>query len=201
MQENPKIDWATDRVITEKNGTVYTLPCYHQCLNNLEDQERLTTKEINFIRAKVAQKRIQQGASDDRVFLGLIRKVDEGIEDDAINGPFDLEKLRRPDLPSVIWEVWETYSDVFLSELPKGVPPVRMGHEFKIDLEDETPPIHKPLYKLSPLELTEAKNHIQEMLEHECIRPSDSPYGPVLFIPKKDGNLRFCIDLEGCTRT
>ena len=54
-----------------------------------------------------------------------------------------------------------------------------MGHEFKIDL----------LYKLSPLELTEAKNQIKEMLEHEFIRPSDSPYGaPVLFVPKKDGS-------------
>ena len=60
-----------------------------------------------------------------------------------------------------------------------------MGHEFKIDLEDETPPIHRPLYKLSPLELTEAKNQIQEMLEHEFICPSDSPYGaPILFVPK-----------------
>ena len=32
------------------------------------------------------------------------------------------------------------------------------------------------------------------MLEHEFIRPSDSPYGaPMLFIPKKDGGLQFCI--------
>ena len=70
-----------------------------------------------------------------------------------------------------------------------------MGHEFKIDLEGETPPIHRPLYKLSPLELTKAKNQIQEMLEHEFIRPSDSPYGaPVLFVPKKDASLRLCID-------
>ena len=43
------------------------------------------------------------------------------------------------------------------------------------DLEEETPPIHRPLYKLSPLELTEAKNQIQEMLEHEFIRPSRFP--------------------------
>ena len=97
--------------------------------------------------------------------------------------------------PLAIWEVLETYSDVFPSELPKGVPPVRMGHEFKIDLGDQTPPIHRPHYKLSPLELTEAKIQIQEMLEYEFIHPSDSPYGaPVLFVPKKDGSLRFCTD-------
>ena len=141
------------------------------------------------------KKQIQRQTSDNKVFLGLIRKVEEGTEDDTIGGPSDVEKLRRPDLPSAISEVLETYSDVFPSELPKGVPPVRMGHEFKIDLEDETPPIHRPLYKLSPLELIETKNQIQEMLEHEFIRPSDSPYGaPMLFVPKKDGSLWFCIN-------
>ena len=77
----------------ERNGSEYTLPCYRQCLNNLEDQERLTAKEINFISAKAVQKQIQRGSSDDRVFLGLIRKVDEGTEDDAIGGPSDVENL------------------------------------------------------------------------------------------------------------
>ena len=56
-------------------------------------------------------------------------------------------------------------------------------------------PNDKPLYRVSPLELTEAKNQIQEMLEHEFIRPSDSPYGaPIFFVPNKDDNLQFCID-------
>ena len=138
---------------------------------------------------------MQRGSSDDRVFLGLIRKVDEGTEDEALGRPSDVEKLRRPDLSTAICEVLEAYSDVFPSDLPKDVPPVCMGHEFNIDFEDETPPIHQPLYKRSPLELTKAKNQIEEMLEHEFIRPSDSPYGaPVLFVPKKDGSLRFCID-------
>ena len=48
---------------------------------------------------------------------------------------------------------------------------------------------------MSPLELEEAKNQIESMLEHGFVRPSDSPYGAlVLFIPKKDGSLRFCSD-------
>ena len=70
-----------------------------------------------------------------------------------------------------------------------------MGHEFKIDLEDDTPLVHKSLYKLSQLEREEAHKQIQHMLEHGFIRPSDSQYGaPVLFAPKKDSGLWFCID-------
>ena len=70
-----------------------------------------------------------------------------------------------------------------------------MGHEFKIELEDDTAPIHRPIYKLSPLELEEARKQIQYMLENRYIRPSISPYGALaLFAPKKDGGLRFCID-------
>ena len=72
---------------------------------------------------------------------------------------------------------------------------MRKGHKFKIDLEDDTPPVHRPIYKLSPLELDEAKKQIQYMTEKGFIRPSDSPYGaPILFVPKADGGLRFYID-------
>ena len=46
-----------------------------------------------------------------------------------------------------------------------------MGHEFKIDLEPDTAPIHRPIYKLSPLELQEAKTQIDSMLEHGFIPP------------------------------
>ena len=72
---------------------------------------------------------------------------------------------------------------------------MRQGDEFRIDLEDDVPPVHRPLYKMSPLKLEEAKKRIASMPEHGFVRPSDSPYGaPVLFVPKKDGSLRFCID-------
>ena len=106
-----------------------------------------------------------------------------------------MEKTIHQDTPEAIKAVLHEYQDVFPMDLPAGLPPVRMGHEFKIELEDDTPPVHRPMYKLSPLELEEAKKQIDYMLEHGYIRPSNSPYGaPVLFAPKKDGSLRFCID-------
>ena len=62
--------------------------------------------------------------------MGLIWKVDDPRTREAnVGAPSDVEKLRRPDLPTFIWEVLKRYEDVFPSELPKGVPPARMGHE------------------------------------------------------------------------
>ena len=80
MKENPKIDRPIGRVTVERDGTVYTMPCYLQCLNKPEDREdeKSDAKEISFISAKAIQRRMRQGLSSDRVFLGLIRKVDEG---------------------------------------------------------------------------------------------------------------------------
>jgi hypothetical protein len=46
-------------------------------------------------------------------------------------------------------------------------------------------------------ELTELKIQLQELLDKEYIRPSVSPWGaPVLFVKKKYGNLRLCIDYQ-----
>ena len=90
-------------------------------------------------------------------------------------------------MPPEIKAVLEEYDDVFPDDLPLGLPPLRRGFEFKIELEDDTHLVHRPIYKFNPLELQKAKEQIQSMLEHGFIRPSQSPYGaPVLFAPKKD---------------
>ena len=101
----------------------------------------------------------------------------------------------REDMLECIKVVLKEYDDIFPQDLPLGLPLVKMGHEFRIDLEDDTPPVHRPLYKLSSLELEEAHKQIQYMLDHGSIRPSESLYGRlVLFAPKKNGGLWFCID-------
>lgn len=48
---------------------------------------------------------------------------------------------------------------------------------------------------MAPAELKELKTQLQELLDKGFIRPSTSPWGaPVLFVKKKDGTLRLCID-------
>ncbi|KAL0537248.1 hypothetical protein IC582_026223 [Cucumis melo] len=85
------------------------------------------------------------------------------------------------------------YPDVFPEELP-GLPPHREV-EFAIELEPGTVPISRAPYRMAPTELKELKVQLQELLDKGFIRPSVSPWGaPVLFVKKKDGSMRLCID-------
>jgi len=91
------------------------------------------------------------------------------------------------------------FSDVFPEELP-GLPPDR-EIEFSIDLLPETRPISKAPYRMAPAELKELKLQLQELLDKGFIKPSISPWGaPVLFVKKKDGTMRLCIDYRQLNR-
>ncbi|CAL1353211.1 unnamed protein product [Linum trigynum] len=85
------------------------------------------------------------------------------------------------------------YPEVFPEDLP-GLPPQREV-EFDIEVIPGTAPISIPPYRMAPVELKELKEQLQELLEKGFIRPSVSPWGaPVLFVKKKDGSMRLCID-------
>ena len=58
-----------------------------------------------------------------------------------------------------------------------------------------TAPISLPPYRMAPAELKELKAQLQELVDGGFIRPSISLWGaPVLFVKKKDGTWRLCID-------
>jgi hypothetical protein len=85
------------------------------------------------------------------------------------------------------------FADVFPDEL-SGMPPDREV-EFVIELQPGTAPIFKRPYRMPPKELAELKTQLQELLDKGYIRPSSSPWGcPTLFVKKKDGSLRLCVD-------
>jgi hypothetical protein len=85
------------------------------------------------------------------------------------------------------------FPDVFREELP-GMPPDREV-EFVIDLLPRTTPISKRSYRMSVEELKELKKQLTELQEAGYIPPSSSPWGAsVLFVQKKDGSQRMCVD-------
>ena len=73
------------------------------------------------------------------------------------------------DLPKEIEVVLKEFEDIFPMDLLLGLPPIHKGYKFKIDLEDDAPQVHRPIYKLIPLELEEERKQIEYMLEHGFI--------------------------------
>ena len=99
------------------------------------------------------------------------------------------------DLPRVVCE----YEDVFLDELP-GLPLQRVV-DFGIELHPGTSPISMTPHRMAPVELQELRVPLQELLNKGFIRLSTSPWGDrVLFVKKKDKNLRPCIDYRQLNR-
>ncbi|KAJ9556097.1 hypothetical protein OSB04_010711 [Centaurea solstitialis] len=100
-------------------------------------------------------------------------------------------KLSVADVPVV-----SEFPDVFPEDLP-GLPPDRQI-EFGIDLVPGAAPIARVPYRLAPPKLQELSEQLQELSGKEFIRPSSSPWGaPILFVKKKDGSHRMCIDYRG----
>ncbi|GJY20730.1 putative reverse transcriptase domain-containing protein [Tanacetum coccineum] len=98
------------------------------------------------------------------------------------------KEKRLEDVPVI-----RDFPEVFPDDLP-GLPPPRQV-EFKIELVPGAAPVARAPYRLAPSEMKELANQLQELSEKGFIRPSSSPWGaPVLFVKKKDGSFRMCID-------
>ena len=104
-----------------------------------------------------------------------------------------------PDLSNVPSEYHE-FADVFSKTKAEVLPPHR-SYDLKINLEEGAQPPVGPIYSLSALEQEALKEFIEENLNTDFIRPTSSLYGaPVLFVKKKDGSLRLCVDFCGLNR-
>ena len=96
--------------------------------------------------------------------------------------------MRSPRIPVI-----KEFPDVFLKELT-GMPLEREVN-LAIKIVPGTVPVSRAPYRMAPTELKELKVQLQELLDKGFVRPSVSPWGaPVLFVKKKDGTLRMCID-------
>ncbi|KAJ9567489.1 hypothetical protein OSB04_003455 [Centaurea solstitialis] len=134
----------------------------------------------SFCSVAKARKYIQRGCTGFLVYA---------MEDQAKE-----RKLSVADVPIV-----SEFPDVFPEDLP-GLPPDRQI-EFGIDLVPGAAPIARAPYRLAPPELQELSEQLQELSGKGFIRPSSSPWGaPILFVKKKDGSHRMCIDYRGLNK-
>ncbi|GJU87908.1 putative reverse transcriptase domain-containing protein [Tanacetum coccineum] len=98
------------------------------------------------------------------------------------------KEKRLEDVPVI-----RDFPKVFPDDL-SGLPPPRQV-EFRIDLIPGAAPIARAPYRLAPSEMRELSVQLQELLEKGFILPSSSPWGaPELFVKKKYGSFRMCID-------
>jgi hypothetical protein len=103
-------------------------------------------------------------------------------------------------LTSVRAATLAAYRDVFPDALPDGLPPSREV-DHRIELVPGSSPPSRPTIRLSATELAELKKQLIELEAAGFIRPSKSPFGaPILFVKKKDGTMRMCIDYRALNR-
>ncbi|GJW06854.1 putative reverse transcriptase domain-containing protein [Tanacetum coccineum] len=131
---------------------------------------------LNIISCTKTQKYMQKGFP---IFLAHVTAKE--IKDKS-------EKERLKGVPIV-----RDFPEVFPEDL-SGLPPTRQV-EFQIDLVPGVASIARAPYRLAPSERKELSEQLKELSDKGFIRPSSSPWGaPVLFVKKKDGSFRMCID-------
>ncbi len=116
----------------------------------------------------------------DQVYLCLINSLDK--------------RQHGADNSATFADILKEYEDVFPVDLPARLPPKRrVDHKIEV-IPGSSPPCKTP-YRLAPNELEECKAQLEDLLSKGFIQPSVSPYGaPVIFVKKKDGTMRMCID-------
>ncbi|QRV99189.1 Transposon Ty3-G Gag-Pol polyprotein [Ceratobasidium sp. AG-Ba] len=105
---------------------------------------------------------------------------------------------KTPDLElkavGMLLDIYRMYADVFTEGEMTELPPHR-PFDISIDLKPGAVPRHGPIYSVSVKEDEELKKNINNQLAAGHIRPSKSPMAsPVIFVKKKNGKLRMCID-------
>jgi hypothetical protein len=163
---NPHIDWRSHQIT------------FHQANPSTEPPEEKVSHSPTI--AIITSQELEENLTeDDEIYFCEI--TEQGL-------------ITTNSTDSRVQPLLQEYQDVFPEELPAELPPKRnIDHRIRL-IPDSSPP-WRPIYRMSPIELEAMRKELDKLLANGSIEPSVSPYGaPVLFIKKKDGDLRMCID-------
>jgi RNase H-like domain found in reverse transcriptase/Reverse transcriptase (RNA-dependent DNA polymerase)/Integrase zinc binding domain/Chromo (CHRromatin Organisation MOdifier) domain/Retroviral aspartyl protease len=178
---NPDIDWQANRVRLNFEDHSLVLHAHYDYQAN----EAALISSLQLSRAH---------SRGDETFLGILRVHPSSPDIPAAETPVEPHSVRQ------VENLLKEYKDVFPDDLPPGLPPER-SVDHKIDLEPGHSPPSRPTYRMSYSELEELKKQVTELLDKGFIQPSKSPFGaPVLFVRKKGGALRMCVDYRALNK-
>ena len=97
--------------------------------------------------------------------------------------------------------MYHDFLPLFLDDSARQLPPHRPNINHEINLTPGFVPPYGPLYNISQNELKAQKEWIDDNLAKGSIQPSSSPAAsPMLFVKKKEGSLRPCLDYRGLNK-
>ncbi|GJS92723.1 putative reverse transcriptase domain-containing protein [Tanacetum coccineum] len=172
------MDWlANHHVVIAYDEKIMRIPYGNEVLIVQGDRSGKGNKsKWRIISCTKSQKYIKKGCP---IFLAQVTRKE--TEDKS-------EDKRLEDVPTV-----QDFPEVFPEDFI-GLPPTRQV-EFQIDLVPGAAPVARAPYRLASSELQELSTQLQELSDKWFIRLSSSPWkAPVLFVKKKDGSFRMCID-------
>ena len=186
FEKNPDVDWNQRSVIVADHHTNQN----HE-LKSADGAEEAMTMVLSALQLK---RLLRQPGTE--VALVIVR--DDAQEMELLTMDSDLRSVSIPN--AAVKKLLLKFGDVFPKDLPPGLPPKR-DVDHRIELEPGNVPPTKAPYRMSPKELDELKKQLSDLLEKEFIQPSKSPYGaPVLFVKKKDGSTRMCVDYRALNK-
>ncbi|KAJ1035202.1 hypothetical protein NDA18_000798 [Ustilago nuda] len=117
--------------------------------------------------------------------------ADKGVE-------VEVDKVvMAADIPKPYQRLRDVFNEVEADKLPHHT-----EHDLHLELMEGGQPPQGPLYLKGPKEMSKLRRYLDENLEKGFIRPLKSlAQSPVLFVPKKDGGLRLCVDYWGLNET
>ncbi|XP_031375376.1 uncharacterized protein LOC116189794 [Punica granatum] len=132
--------------------------------------------------------------SGETKLLSLARFEEEVDESQLVYVLIGKEVVAEVSIPTAAALVVVEFVDIFLNELPDGLPPLRdIQHRIVLELGAALP--NRPHYRMSLGEHEELRRQVEELLAKGHIRESLSPCAvPALLTPKKDGSWRMCMD-------
>ena len=181
QQHAPHVDWNTHIVRFNHGDRCHTL-------HSSSDPGRPGTASISLLTARNFAKEVRRDKLT--TYIGLVKEIEQ------TNNEKNAEMNYCADSRAMLAE----FSDVFPADLPLKLPPSR-SVDHRIELEAGAVPPSKAAFRMSPTELDELKKQLAELQAHKFIQPSKSPFGaPVLFVRKKDGSIRMCVDYRALNK-